>query len=132
DNLSDAEASMQWFPVTCETTSLTIERGGQVDGPSTSIDVGTMALRYLDGPDPATDPRVRPGVRCRVSAPVPAGEEFSDSWGFESGDGSPTFTGAADGPGAVGWGGSVSATVDAAAARTGSNGLLVEATGDPF
>lgn len=132
DDLSPEGAAMEWFPVTCETTSLAVDRGGQVDGPSTSIDVGTLALRYAGGPDPATDARIRPGVGCRLTVPIAPADEWSTSWGFETGDGSPTVTATdvdlpRDGDALDG---SPSWTVHADAARTGAGGGIANVNTD--
>lgn len=118
DALSPADASMEWFSVSCEATTLDINRGGKVDGPSTSIEVGTMSLTYVDGPDPAQDIRVRPGVRCRART---ADVGTSDSWGFETGDGTPTFSVSGDSTPSHGTSGSL--------VRTGSLSGLVNMNG---
>lgn len=55
-----------WREILCDAQSVQISRGGDLDGVTTTLDVGTLSIRLLESLDPTVDSGVRPNVPIRV------------------------------------------------------------------
>ncbi|WP_144268256.1 hypothetical protein [Demequina sp. NBRC 110055] len=60
----------EWQGIECDSTGMTVTRGGSRQGLGTKIDVGSLNASFVDGVNPVDDPDLRPGVPVRLLAEV--------------------------------------------------------------
>ncbi|GMA34746.1 hypothetical protein [Demequina litorisediminis] len=64
--VTTASEGTAWEAIECDSTGMSVTRGGAREGLGTKIEVGTLNASFVDGVNPLDDPDLRPGVPVRL------------------------------------------------------------------